>query len=196
MKRMILASGSPRRKELLRQLIGDNFEIKTSSYEEKKDSPEPIRLVLDNSLGKARDVAKEFDSGIVISADTIVSFEGEILGKPKTKENTIEMLGKINGKYHDVITGMTVIDIDNNKEIQDHEMTKVKMKKMTNEEIENYANSGEPLDKAGAYAIQGIGSVFIEKIDGCYFNVDGLPLFKLNKILEELGVSIFEYKSK
>ncbi len=193
MRKIILASGSPRRKELLQMLIGDNFEIQTSSYEERLLNLGPKELVLHHSLEKGRDVAKSNREGIVISADTVVVFENKVLGKPHTEEKAIKMLNKINGNIIEVITGLAVIDIENKKELQDIELTKVKMKQMTDKEIEDYIESGEPLDKAGAFGIQGKAAIFVEKIDGCYFNVVGLPLFKLNNLLTKVGVFIFEF---
>ncbi len=195
MKKIILASASPRRKELLQMLIGDNFDIATSSYEEDNTLKlSPKDLVLHHSLEKGRDVAKRVEEGIVVSADEIIVFNGKILGKPHTEEKAREMLNKISGNIIEVITGIAVIDVENKKELQDFELTKVKMKKMTEREIEDYIKSGEPLDKAGAFGIQGKASVFVEKIEGCYFNVVGLPLFKLNNLLSQLGISIFDYQ--
>lgn len=194
MRKIILASGSPRRKDLLQMLIGNNFEVQKSSYEENDVLNLRARdLVLYHSLEKGRDIARRNNRGIVISADTVVVFGGRILGKPHTKEKAREMLSKISGKMVKVITGIAVIDIENRKELQDLEITKVKMREITDEEIENYIESGEPLDKAGAFAIQGKAAVFIERIDGCYFNVVGLPLFKLNNLLARVGVRIFEF---
>ncbi|MFH0856670.1 MAG: Maf family nucleotide pyrophosphatase [bacterium] len=197
MPKIILASSSPRRKELLRQIIGDNFIIETSSYEENNAfKTTPKNLVMHHSREKGRAVAKHFKNGIVISADTVVVFKNKILGKPHTEENAVQMLKRISGSYVNVITGLTVIDIKNGKEITNYEITKVKIKKLRDKEILNYVKSGEPLDKAGAFGIQGKGAIFIEKIDGCYFNVVGLPLFKLNKIFMQIGINIFELKSR
>lgn len=175
-------------------LIGDSFEIRTSDYEEDNTLKlEPKELVMHHSLEKGRDVASKIDEGVVISADTIIVFQGEILGKPHTEEKAREMLKKLSGNVIEVISGIAVIDVESKKELQDYEITKVKMKEMTEKEINDYVKSGEPLDKAGAFGIQGKAAVFIEKIDGCYFNVVGLPLFKLNKMLDQVGVSIFDY---
>lgn len=195
MKKIILASASPRRKELLKILIGDNFEIKTSDYEENNslDLP-PKDLVLFHSLEKGRDVAKKLSEGIVISADTIVAFENEVLGKPKTVGNAKEMLDKINGQWVEIITGLAVIDIVSKKEFQHFEIAKVKIKQMSNQEIDNYIKTGEPLDKAGAFAVQGKGAVLIEKTEGDFYSVVGLPLFRLNELLAQAGVNIFDYK--
>jgi septum formation protein len=193
MRRIVLASASPRRKELLSQLIGDNFEVCVSSYDE---APQPgmdaTELVVHHSISKARDVAGKFGSGIIISADTVVLCEGQVLGKPYSSEMAKEMLFGINGKVVQAITGMTVLDVDSGKEVSVSESTDVKMKKMSADEITSYVNSGEPLDKAGAFAIQGKGAILVESISGDFFNVVGLPLFKLSLILEDMGVHIFE----
>lgn len=195
MRQIILASTSPRRKELLTQIIGNNFEIKESSYVEDNGlAMEPQKLVMYHAIGKARDVAKYIKSGIVIGSDTLVVYNNQVMGKPRDEDNAREMLVGMNGGLCTVLSGIAVIDVDNKKEILDYELTTVKMKPMTEQEIENYIQSGEPMDKAGAFGIQERGGAFIEKIEGCYSNVVGLPLFKLNNMLEELGVSIFDYK--
>lgn len=192
MRKIILASNSPRRNELLRQIIGDNFIIKTSSYDENNSlKMTPKNLVMHHSREKGRDVAKHFKNGIVISADTVVVFKNKILGKPHTEERATQMLKKISGNYVDVITGLTVVDIDSDKKLTTFEITKVKIKKISEAEIIDYVKSGEPLDKAGAFGIQEKGAVFVEKIEGCYFNIVGLPLFKLNKILARIGINVF-----
>jgi septum formation protein len=193
MRRIILASASPRRKELLKQLIGDNFVVFPSSYEEPpQPGMNPEELLLKHSVEKARDVAKHFDSGIVISADTSVLYNGEILGKPHLPEKAKEMLEKLSGKKIQVITGLTVLDLDSAQEISESESTNVWMANISKEQISAYVRTGEPLDKAGAFAAQGKGAVLVEKVEGDFFNVVGLPLFRLGKILERLGVSVFE----
>ncbi|UGV41822.1 septum formation protein Maf [Methanococcoides orientis] len=193
MRRIVLASASPRRKELLVQIIGNAFEVCVSSYDE---APQPgmdaTELVVHHSLSKARDVAVKFDSGIIISADTVVLCEGKVLGKPHSPEDAKEMLSAISGKVVQAITGMTVLDVDSGSEVSVSEITDVKMKKMSSGEISSYVRSGEPLDKAGAFAIQGKGAILVESINGDFFNVVGLPLFKLAQILEGMGVHVFD----
>jgi septum formation protein len=193
MHQIILASASPRRKELLRQLIGDNFLVCPSSYEEP-DHPDlsPEDLLLKHSVEKARNVAQHFDAGLVISADTSVICDSKILGKPHSPEKAEEMLTKLNGQRFKVITGLTVLDLSTGKEISESETTFVRMAKMSREQISAYIRTGEPLDKAGAFAAQGKGAVFMEKVEGDFFNIVGLPLFRLGKILASFGVSIFE----
>ncbi len=193
MRRIILASASPRRKELLRQLLGENFLIYTSSYEEPHyPGLSPQELLLRHSVEKARDAAKHFNSGIVISADTAVICDGEILGKPQYPEKAAEMLKKLSGQKFKVISGLTVLDLDTGDKISESESTTVWMAKLSKEQISAYIRTGEPLDKAGAFAAQGKGAVFIERIEGDFFNAVGLPLFRLGKILERIGVSIFD----
>ena len=192
MRRIILASASSRRRELLKQLIGDNFEVHVSSYEESPiPGLRPESLLIRHSLGKARDVAKHLESGIIIAADTSVICNREVLGKPHTPERAKEMLEKIRGKTVQVITGLTVLDIDGGKEISESEVTDVRMKEMSEKEIEAYIGTGEPLDKAGAFGIQDKGAALVERVEGDFFNVVGLPLFRLGRILEGLGVSVF-----
>lgn len=193
MHKIILASASPRRKELLRQLIGDNFIVFPSSYKEPS-YPElsPEKLLQKHSVEKARNVAKHFDTGLVISADTSVIFNGEILGKPHSPEKAEEMLTKLSGQKFEVVTGLTVLDLSTGREISESVTTFVWMAKISKEQISAYIRTGEPLDKAGAFAAQGKGAVLIERIEGDFFNVVGLPLFRLGKIMERFGVSILE----
>ncbi|MDQ1274750.1 MAG: nucleoside triphosphate pyrophosphatase [Euryarchaeota archaeon] len=193
MRRIILASASPRRKELLKQLIGDNFIVCPSSYEETpRPELNPEELLIKHSVEKARDVAKYFDSGIIISADTSVLYNGEVLGKPNSPENAEEMLKKLSGRKFRVVTGLTVLDLDSSQEISEFESTDIWMSKMSEEQISAYVRTGEPLDKAGAFAAQGKGAVLVEKVEGDFFNAVGLPLFRLGKILERLEVSVFD----
>jgi septum formation protein len=193
MYKIILASASPRRKELLRQLIGDDFLVCPSSYKEPLDRDlSPEQLLLRHSVEKARSVAKNFDAGLVISADTSVICNGEILGKPQSPEKAEEMLTKLSGQRFKVITGLTVLDLSTGREISGSETTFVWMTKIGREQISAYIRTGEPLDKAGAFAAQGKGAIFVERIEGDFFNVVGLPLFRLGKIMESFGVSIFE----
>ena len=186
---------SYRRKELLSLLIGNNFEVKTSNYEEDNSlNLAPKDLVLLHSLEKGRDVAKSLAEGVVISADVVVIFNNEIFGKPYTPEKAKEMLRKFSGQTVEVISGIAVIDTENKREFQDFEITKVKFKNLTEQEIIGYVATGDPLDKAGSFGIQGQAAVFIERIEGDYSNILGLPLFKLNSLLAQAGINIFEYK--
>jgi septum formation protein len=190
MKTIILASASPRRKELL-QRIGLKFKVDPSNYEENISSElEPHELAKSLSLEKAKLVAEKHMNALVIAADTFIVFEGKILGKPRTETEAKEMLETISGRQHSVITGFTIIDTENNKALSKAVETKVYIRKLSSNEIDAYVESKEPLDKAGAYAIQGLGSVIVEKIEGDYFNVVGLPLSALTETLKEFGVHI------
>lgn len=190
MKTIILASASPRRKELLKR-IGLKFKVDPSNYEENISSElEPHELAKSLSLEKAKLVAKKHMNALVIAADTFIVFEGKIVGKPRTETEAKEMLETISGRQHSVITGFTIIDTENNKALSKAVETKVYIRKLSSNEIDAYVESKEPLDKAGAYAIQGLGSVIVEKIEGDYFNVIGLPLGALTESLKEFGVHI------
>ncbi len=188
--KLVLASASPRRTELLK-MLGCKFQVIPSKNEEKINPRlSPIQNAKELSLGKALKVASEISQGIVIAADTIVLFGKRILGKPKNKKEAREMLKKLSGKEHQVITGLAVVDVKTKKTLQDAVVTKVKFRKLSNDLINKYVASGECLDKAGAYGIQGKAALLIESIQGDYFNVVGLPLNILNQLLEKFGVSL------
>ncbi len=190
MKTIILASASPRRKELLEK-IGLRFEVEPSNYEEDMPSAlEPHEFAQKISLEKAKVVASKHKNAIVIAADTFIIFGGQILGKPHTEKEARKMLETISGKSHSVITGFSIIDTGTSKTLSKSVETKIYIRKLTLAEIDAYVKSKEPLDKAGAYAIQGLGSVFVEKIEGDYFNVIGLPLSALTEALKEFGINI------
>lgn len=189
-RKIILASKSPRRIELLKS-IGLKFKVKPSSFREIVDSKlKPKQLVLKNACGKARAVAEKSPNSIVIGVDTIGVYKNHILEKPRDFQDAKRILKIINGTTHRVLSGFCVIDTTRNKEITAIEETKVTFTKMTNDEIEAYIKFGESMDKAAAFAVQGLGSLFIKKIDGCYFNVVGLPMFSLGKIFMELNYEL------
>jgi len=190
MKKIILASASPRRIELLRQL-GCKFRVMPSRVEEKINPRlSPVRNAKRLSHSKTLDVASRLSKGIVVAADTIVVFRRNILGKPKNKKEAQRMLKMLSGNEHRVITGITVIDAKTRKTKQAKVVTRVKFRKLDKKIINRYIATGEPLDKAGAYGIQGKGSLLVEEIKGDYFNVVGLPLNCLNQILEEFETSL------
>ena len=190
MKKIILASASPRRKELLGK-IGLEFEVEPSNYAEDTHSElEPHELAEKVSLEKAQAIANKHKNAIVIAADTFIVLGTKMLGKPKTEVEAKRMLRAISGKPHLVITGFTIIDTDINKVLSRVVETKVYIRRLTSNEINAYVESKEPLDKAGAYAIQGLGSVIVEKIEGDYFNVMGLPLSALTESLKDFGINI------
>ncbi len=186
--KIVLASKSPRRKELLAQ-IGIEYECIVSEKEEIISSTIPKEVVASLSLQKAEDVYelllgnKDYfiEDTIIIGADTVVACEDLIMGKPSNKDNAREMLSLLSGKQHSVWTGVTIISISGTSKTVETfaEETKVYMYNISEEEIKKYIDSGEPMDKAGAYAIQGIGAKFIEKIDGDYNNVVGLPVARI-----------------
>ncbi len=189
-RKIILASTSPRRKEILAK-TGLVFEVQASDYQEDmtlKMSPE--KLVEYLSRGKAENVALRNPNAIIIAADTFVVFNNKKLGKPKNRDEAKKMLMMLSGKQNNIISGVTVIDTKSGKIVSFHETTKVFMKKISPEEIENYIATGEPLDKAGAYALQELGSIFIKKIDGDFFNAMGLPLNKLVEKLRVFGIKV------
>ncbi len=184
-KKIILASASPRRKEIL-QNLGLEFEVITSSAEEKvPDGLPPHIIVQELAMLKGADVAAKTKNALVISADTIVWLDGKMLGKPKDAEDAKYMLKMLSGNVHEVYTGVCVTHSGSGKSVSEYEMTKVYFRKLSGGEIERYIATGEPLDKAGAYGIQGKGCLLVEKIEGDYLNVVGLPAVSLAKILRE-----------
>lgn len=189
MKKIILASASPRRKELLAQ-IGVKFSIEKAEGEEVLTTHIPTEAVKELSRRKAREVSEKCDGDIIIGADTIVAAEGQILGKPKDTDDAVRMIGLIQGRTHEVITGVTVILKNEKKEISFAEVTTVHVFPMTEEQIRSYAESKEPMDKAGAYAIQGKFAAYISGIEGDYNNVVGLPVSRLYQELLRAGTDL------
>lgn len=192
---MILASASPRRQELLRQ-VGCDFKVIASDVDEdNKWSSSPAELAVSLAVAKALDVAKKAAADdVVLGADTIVVMDGQVYGKPADDADACRMLGELAGRRHQVITGIAVATAG--RVWTDFAVTAVTFRDLTRSEIERYVASGEPRDKAGSYAIQGIGALFVEGIEGCYANVVGLPLVTLDKLLgQALGVSLLEYPS-
>ena len=180
--RLILASGSPRRKEILKYL-NTPFEVIVSSFEEKIDENKSLEEEIKRlSEGKANTVFKDNKDAVVIGADTIVTIDNKVLGKPKDKEDAYRMLKLLSDNKHTVITGVTIIS----KEKADTfaSLSDVYFNKLTDKEINDYIATNEPMDKAGAYAIQGLGSKFINKIDGDYYAIMGLPINEIYKRLK------------
>ena len=190
MKKLILASSSPRRKRLLEK-AGLKFTVIPNRYEEKLDQNiEPHRLAKSLALGKAKEVAARHKDAIVLAADTIIVFEGEILGKPKDAEDAKRTLSRMSGKSHLAITGFTIIDTNTNKIVSKSTETKVYFRELSSGEIESYVEFGEPLDRAGSYAIESNGSKFVEKIEGSFEGVEGLPLEEVMDELKQFGVEV------
>jgi len=186
---IILASASPRRQELLRQ-IGCDFTVMISDIIEDNNQDLVAQdLAVLQAKNKAVDVASKVTSDdVVIGADTIVVLDGKVYGKPIDINDARQILIKLSGRQHQVITGIAVTHAG--KVWTDYVVTSVRMGNITLEQIENYIATGEPMDKAGAYAIQGIGALLVENINGCYSNVVGLPLNKLSAILRKAGVTL------
>lgn len=181
---LILASNSPRRKELL-SMLGYEFVVKSSDCDETTNITEPSSLVKELSLRKAKAINFNKDD-TVIGSDTVVAIDGKILGKPTDQNDAINMLKMLSGKTHTVYTGVTIIN--NITKITECISCDVTFKNMTDKEISTYVESGEPMDKAGAYGIQGKGSAFVEKINGDYFAVVGFPCCYVNSVLNKLGI--------
>jgi septum formation protein len=185
--RLILASKSPRRYELLKQ-VGLDFEVVPSRVIEDFAQTESTQEhVIRLAEAKARDVARGYPDRWVIAADTIVYINGSILGKPKSREEAMEMLNRLSGQEHWVLTGFSVCHLGKGKSDKEAVQTAVRVKPLTSVEMEWYVQTGEPFDKAGGYAIQGIGSFMIESIQGSYTNVVGLPLCELIQMLNRQG---------
>jgi len=192
LKRIILASNSPRRQELLK-LLGIKFEIQVSNWKEiAQNNLTPQELCCYNAKEKARAIllSPEEDC-IVIGCDTIVVLNNHILEKPETEDDARRMLSLLSGKTHTVYSGISVRDNKIQKEITEHVETIVKFRDISSMEIDSYISTGEPFDKAGSYGIQGKGALFVEYINGCYYNVVGLPLVTLYTILIKTGINIW-----
>jgi septum formation protein len=190
MNRLVLASASPRRKALLMQ-IGLEFEVIPSTVAEHwNHDMAPVSVARQLARQKAEEVAGSLSSGIVIAADTLVVHEGQILGKPRDRDEALGTLRQLSGKVHHVITALMVMEVESRSMARAEETTKVYFRKIPDEEILAYIATGEPMDKAGAYGIQEKGILFVRRIEGCYTNVVGLPVPKLASLLKGLGISI------
>lgn len=183
---LILASKSPQRRELLQQ-IGIVCQVEPSRYVEHNDGKaEPVELVRSQALGKAIDVARKFPGRWVLGADTIVVIDNLVLGKPADENNAVELLRSLSGRQHTVVTGVALLrGVDF---FQEYVSTKVWFRPLSEEDIHTYVQSGEPMDKAGAYGIQGKGAGLVEKINGSYTNVVGLPMERVLCMLKKAGV--------
>ncbi|MEK3720937.1 Maf family protein [Paenibacillus sp. FSL H8-0034] len=194
-KKIILASSSPRRQELI-QTLGLPYEIRVSDVQEDTEpGMSPSEIVEQLSGRKAAAVCEMFKAeqrteGIVIGSDTIVVLGDQVLGKPQDRKDAARMLEALQGKVHHVYSGVACMDLGTGRELYAHRVTAVYMKPMSTLQIERYIDTNEPMDKAGSYAIQGIGATLIERIEGDYFNVVGLPLCLLGEMLGELGVTV------
>lgn len=195
MRKIILASASPRRRELLEQ-GGIPFTVIPSQAEEKITTEQPGQVVEELSYLKCSDIyEKSLGDVLVIGADTVVASEGKILGKPSSQKDAVKMLQSLQGREHEVYTGVTIMAREGNENRKKtfHEKTKVVFYPMSDEEIRSYVNTGEPMDKAGGYGIQGKSAVFIKEISGDYNNVVGLPLARLYQELKNMGIESREW---
>lgn len=191
MPRIILASSSPRRIELLKQL-GISFQVIPSGIVEASEFEDSSAadVALQQAWAKARAVAEKHPEEIVIAADTVVCCDGEVLGKPRSWEDAARMLRKLSGKVHEVHTGLVLWQKSSQRRAEDVVTTRVYFRNLEEREIFGYLATGEPFDKAGGYGIQGYGSLLVERIEGCYYNVVGLPLARLGEMLKDFGVDL------
>lgn len=183
-RRLILASGSPRRREIL-ETMGLSFDIDVSEADESFVGA-PDEAVMELSRRKARAVAPRHPDALVLAADTLV-YDGGVLGKPGTPERAARMLAELSGRWHSVFTGLTLIDTRSGRTLSRVCETRVHFVQMGQDEIDDYVRTAEPLDKAGAYGIQGRGGMFIDRIEGSYSNVVGLPMTTLRDMLREIS---------
>jgi len=190
---LILASGSPRRLELLRNL-GLKFTVIPSDIDESTDLKDPVEIVKWLSLAKAEEVAArlpESDSArVVLGADTIVVLDSHVLGKPQSAEDALAMLKLLSGKAHKVYTGVSIVELPGNTKSSIFQESTIYFRQLSDAEAEYYASSAEPMDKAGAYALQGAASAFVERLEGCYSNVIGLPVPDTVQLLRQHGVEV------
>ena len=186
--KVILASGSPRRKEILTQ-IGVNFEVVVSNEDEKPTSTNPLDFPIENASIKALSVSKKLPAEIVLGFDTLVFLDGKPLGKPHSEAEALDMLRRLNGRSHKVLTGVAIAHGGQILKAECEE-TEVIFRDCSEQELENYVNSKDPMDKAGAYGIQTAGARLIKEIRGCYYNVVGLPVARMLQMLSELKVEV------
>lgn len=189
---IILASASPRRKEILEN-ANVKFKIMSSDIEELTlDGESPCQMVMRLAFEKGIDIANKQKSDLVISADTIVVLDNKVLGKPKDEKEARYMIESLSGKTHQVITGISLINLENNKKIIDYVISNVKFKNLSEEDINDYISTNESLDKAGAYGIQGYGALLVDEIQGDYFNIVGLPISRLSDLLKKhFNINLF-----
>ncbi|WP_296647203.1 Maf family protein [Romboutsia sp. 13368] len=189
---IILASASPRRREILEN-TNVKFDIISSSIDELVlEGESPCQMVMRLAFEKGTDIASKRKSDLVISADTIVVLDNTVLGKPKDEEEARAMITNLSGKTHQVITGISLINLENNKKIIDYVISNVKFKNLSEDDINDYIKTKESLDKAGAYGIQGYGALLVEEIQGDYFNIVGLPISKLSDLLKKhFNINLF-----
>jgi septum formation protein len=179
---LLLASASPRRRELLAGL-GADFIVRPSGFVEDEPSGDPARAARGMARQKAAAAGRGRPGRIILAADTVVAFRHHVLGKPADAGDAQRMLQLLSGRWHQVHTGVCLMNPLSRRAVSGCETTRVKFRRLSPDEIRRYVATGEPMDKAGAYGIQGRGALLVEKIDGCYFNVMGLPLARLNRMV-------------
>jgi len=190
--KIVLASTSPRRAELLKQ-IGVEFEAASGNVQERPHPDEaPADYITRLARAKVIAVAGERETGLIIGADTVVVLDGQLLGKPNNEADAERMLRSLSGRWHAVMTGVALYDVATGQEVADFDKTLVRFARLSNQEIEWYVKTGEPMDKAGAYGIQGLGGLFVDEIAGNYYNVVGLPLPLVYRLARRLGYSFLK----
>lgn len=191
--RLVLASGSPRRRELLAGL-GVDFEVRPADLDETMLAGESPREHVAR-LAREKSAARAESGELVLAADTVVLLDGGVLGKPDGEEEARAMLRRITGRDHTVLTGVCLWDPERRRRAETVESSEVTIGPMTAEQIAWYVDTGEPMDKAGSYAIQGLGTLFVEGIDGNYTNVVGLPLPAMRRLFVELGYRLLDFRA-
>jgi septum formation protein len=190
--KIVLASTSPRRADLLKQ-IGVEFELASGNVQERPHPDEaPADYITRLARAKVIAVARERGAGLIIGADTVVVLDGQLLGKPQDEAEAERMLRSLSGRWHAVMTGVALFDVATGQEVADFDKTLVRFARLSNQEIEWYVKTGEPMDKAGAYGIQGLGGLFVDEIAGNYYNVVGLPLPLVYRLARRLGYSFLK----
>lgn len=189
---IILASASPRRKEILENTKLKFDIIKSDIDEIILEKEAPIQAVMRLAFEKSMDIASKNEDDLIIAADTVVVLDENILGKPKDKYEAYNMIRSLSGRTHEVITGISLVNLGLSKKIIDYVVSTVKFKELSDEDIKDYIHTNESLDKAGAYGIQGYGAMLVEKIEGDYFNIVGLPISKLSDLLKKhFSINLF-----
>lgn len=193
--RIILASQSPRRRELLERMGISHFDVIPAKGEERADpNLTPEQLVEELSRQKAAEIAADHPDALIIAADTVVAVDGTVLGKPHDRDDAVRMLQALSGREHTVYSGLTVCW--QGRSVTQHEATAVRFRPLTRDDIDHYVSTGEPMDKAGSYGIQGYGCTLVEGISGDYYNVVGLPVCRLGRILADFGVDVLALAEK
>jgi len=188
--KLVLASSSPRREEILNQLKLKFTIVPGKIDESTYNSSKPEELVKTLAVEKARSVSGLVEDALIIAADTVVVYGDEILGKPADQAEAKEQLKLLSGREHNVITGIAVLDSETGEVLVERNVTRVKMLEFNEEKIDKYISTGEPMDKAGSYGIQGLGGLFVEEIEGSYYSVVGLPIHQLAELLDKFNYGI------